>query len=926
MSVAPPRAHHLAPHADAVWQVALLGGLELRSGTLSITRLPSRAVTALLARLALAPQRAHGREELIELLWPGVATAAGRNRLRQALSTLKTILEPAGREPRRPVLLADRTSVRVVPGALACDGPQFERAVRAGDLATARALYRGELLPGFYDEWIDDERVRLAALHDGLPAEEPPRQPVADHHASAPTARDPAPVLEARVLLPSYLTRLFGADEAAARLRERVIMHRLVTVIGPGGGGKTRLAVEVAQSLRPHADWPQPLAAPDEPFDLIAFVSLASCGTPAQALDAIVTTLQLAAGGDGAPAALARALAGRRTLMLLDNFEQLVDAAAEAVVALLSDSPRLHVLVTSRRPLGVAGEIEFELKPLALPDPADDTDGVAASPAVALFIERARAVRADFHLSARNRSALAALVHELEGMPLAIELAASRVRSIAPAEMLQRLRRAGTPRLELLSRGAGRGDTPARHASMQRALDWSWQLLDRDQATMLSALTAFATSFDAAAAAALLAGEDLDAALVLDSLVAHSLVHRNNDGEQLRFGIYQPIREYTFTRTAAPAAVGWRARLRRWALQWAQALPRTPPLPLLRTEMPNLLAALRSAVDDDAPAEGVMLLLALKRCLEDVNLPAEGLELAALAVERCAEPSLCARGHTLLAPLLFAVGRAEAALRHAELGLAHDGLDPLQRARALHALARVRWRSRRRAGEVEPLLDEATGLLGEDDDELRASLLALRAFVANAEHGDHAGGEALHAQALALWERLGNQHAIDSGRYNLAVCAQNAKRDAECLARLDQVIASAREQQDWRRLSQSLNVRGNACCGLRDWPRAVHDYQECIRTAWTAMASYDLAFGLWNLPRALLHRRCAEAAVRLQSFAAAFWRGGFGELSVADVRYLVRFQRLAQRLLPPARYQSLWREGETLPLQQAVATALATAA
>jgi tetratricopeptide (TPR) repeat protein len=277
-----------------------------------------------------------------------------------------------------------------------------------------------------------------------------------------------------------------------------------------------------------------------------------------------------------------------------------------------------------------------------------------------------------------------------------------------------------------------------------------------------------------------------------------------------------------------------------------------------------------------------------------------------------------------LAPLLFTAGQADAALRHAQLGLDCEQLDAAQRARALHTLARVRWRNRRRADEVEPLLDEADALLQPTSDaELRASLLALRAFVTNAHHRNHAAGERLHAQALALWEQLGNQHAINSGRYNLAVCAQNANRHAECLQRLDPVIASAHEQQDWRRLSQSLNVRGNAFSGLRDWPRALADYQACIRTAWGSMASYDLAFGLWNLPRALAHLRQPEPAIQLAAFAAAFWRGRFGPLQTADERYLLRIRRLAGRQIATARIDALWRDGEHFSLAQAVALALA---
>lgn len=902
------------------WRIRLLGGLELDDGTQRLTRLPSRAVAALLARLALAPDRAHAREELIELLWPGVELPTGRNRLRQALSTLKSILEPAGSAATQPVLQADRLQVRVVPGAIVCDAVRFERDLRAGRVDAARAAYRGELLPGFYDEWIDEERQRLAALHDRLAAmaERAPSLPPA---AARPVVA-PAPV--ARVLLPSYLTRMFGAEQQGARLRSLVLAQRLVTLIGPGGSGKTRLAVEVAHSLREHAAWPLPASDPFEPFDLIAFVPLVGSTTRAQALDAVISSLQITQGGDDALRALTAALGGRRTLLIVDNFEQLVGQAEDLVAQLLGALPDLRMLVTSRRTLGLDGEHEFVVDTLALPDNDAGLDVSAGNPAVALFVERARAARADFHLGARNVATVAALVRALEGMPLAIELAASRVRSIAPADMLERLRGPGTPRLDLLARAGPRQATDPRHASMQRTIEWSWHQLGVDQARLLSALTVFAEGFTASAAVALVAEEPFDAQLLLDELVTHSLVHARSDGDALRFGLYQPIREFVTARQDAASAQLWRARLRAWALQFAHTLPRTPPLAVLRTEMPNLMAALASAVVDDASHDAIELLQALRRCLEDVELPAEGLAHARAAVGRCADVVMRARGNSLLAPLLFTAGQAEAALRHAQLGLDCALLDAPQRARALHTLARVRWRSRRRAEEVEPLLDEAQALLpASGDAELRASLLALRAFVTNAHHRDHAAGERLHAQALALWEQLGNQHAINSGRYNLAACAQNASRHAECLQRLEAVISSARAQHDWRRLSQSLNVRGNAHSGLRDWARARADYRECISTAWQSMASYDLAFGLWNLPRALAHLRQAEAAIRLVAFAAAFWRSAFGELTAADLRYLTRIRRLAARLIPRQHIDALWREGEQLSQAQAVTLALA---
>ena len=921
----PDRLEQANLHAR--WQVGLLGGLCLTDGTQRLTRLPSRAVTALLARLALAPERAHAREELIELLWPGVALGIGRNRLRQALSSLKSILEPAGSVAPQPVLVADRSHVRVVHGSLACDALLFELYARSGQVAAARSLYHGELLPGFYDEWIDEERLRLTAVHDRLVLMAEPQAKVRSDLRPEPRVESferPPPVPAVRVALPTYLTRMFGADEQATRLRGLVMAHRLVTLIGPGGAGKTRLAVEVAQSLRQDAGWPLPVSDPPEPFDLIVFIPLVACATRAQACDAMTSALQIAPGSADALVALTDALAGRRALLVLDNFEQLAGQAEGLVADLVGTLPSLHTVVTSRRPLGLDGEREFAVAALDVPAADADPRLSASNAAVALFVERARAVRADFHFGPRNAAALVALVQALEGMPLAIELAASRVRSMAPADMLTRLCGPGTPRLDLLSRRGPRGTLDPRHGSMQRTIEWSWELLNPPQARLLSALTVFAGGFSPAAALSLVADEAVDAQLLLDDLVASSLVHVQAGGmDEPRFGLYQPIREFAAARLDHATAQHWRHRLRGWVLDWARTLPRTPPLSELRIEMPNLLAALASAAEDDAPEDAIGLLIELRRCLEDVELPAEGLSHVQAAVERCADPVLKARGHAALGPLLFIAGQGDAALRHAELGPLCAGLDAVQRARALHALARVRWRSRRRADEVEPLLDEAQSLLpAAGDRELSASLLALRAFVTNAHHHDHVKGEQLHEQALALWEQIGNQHAIDSGRYNLAVCAQSTGRNKQALQRLEPIIASARELQDWRRLNQSLNVRGNAFSGLRDWLGAVVAYQECIRTAWKCMASFDLAYGLWNLPRALAHRRQPDTAVRLMAYAAAFWCSRFGELSALDERDLRRVRRLAARQMDEAHINAAWREGEQLALSQAVAIAL----
>jgi predicted ATPase len=809
-------------------------------------------------------------------------------------------------------------------------------------------------MPGFYDDWVAEDRLRFTALFDratlgaaAAPTAAPtaataPPAPAAARLAGAiPGARAARPMAPpedvAQRTLPIYLTRFFGRDSERARLRSEVLGHRLVTLLGPGGSGKTRLAVELAAALQPvtarrgaGADLVAAAGAAAQAFDLVAFVSLVNCRTRAQMIDALLASLQVRPRDDDPFEPLGAVLAGRRALLVLDNFEQLGGVAEDVVARLAALLPGLHMLVTSRRVLGLDGEREFAVQPLELPHAGLEPPQAALNPCVALFVDRARATRADFHVGARNAAAVVDLVQLLEGLPLAIELAAARVRSLTPAAMAALLRTARAMQpghaLELLQRSGPRGAVDPRHASMLGVIEWSWRLLEPPQAALLSVLTVFQGGFTAAAAQAVCGDASNLTAVRLDELVGHSLLRvqpdRDDEPMATRYAAFEPVREYAALQLDAATAAAARARLRHWLGQWAAAFPATPALADVRAELPNLLAALRSALGDGQPESAVRLLLPLRRVLEDVELPAEGLAALLEAVGRCSDDALRVQGHVMLGPLLFNAGRADDALQQVALALEGAAPGSPWRSRALHAAARVRVRASRRVDGHAVLLDEAQALAEAGGDiELQASIHALRAFMANLGR-DHARGEALHAQALALWERLGNQHAINSGRYNLAVCAQYAARNLEALQRLDDVERSARRLGDWRRLSQSLNVRGNALCGLRRWDEAAASYRESVRLAWNGLAPYELIYGLWNLPRALAHLHRPEAAERLFGFAMRFWQQRFGPLSGADRRDVQRMRRLVGAQIAAPRAAALRDEGAELSLAEAVALAL----
>ena len=320
------RHTELAGPDTAAWRVRLLGGFEIDDGRHRVTRLRSRAAMALLARVAMAPSRDHAREELAALLWPGADAATGRSRLRQTLSLLRAVLEPAGAPA---VLHADRRVLRAVPGALWCDAAAFEQALQTRP-DEALALYRGELLPGFFDEWLVDERQRLHALAERLREREgtllrpvAPTAPAASAASAAPAA--PTAHRYSAQRLPHYATRLIGADVQGARLLAQITEHRVVTVLGPGGCGKTRLAVEVA-ALACQA----PRGAAAARFDSAVFTPLVAACTRSEVFDRLQMALRIEAAGPPLQQ-LQIALDGRTAVVVLDNAEQLGDDAVAAI-------------------------------------------------------------------------------------------------------------------------------------------------------------------------------------------------------------------------------------------------------------------------------------------------------------------------------------------------------------------------------------------------------------------------------------------------------------------------------------------------------------------------------------------------------------------------------------------------------------------
>ncbi|MGH2787747.1 MAG: ATP-binding protein [Actinomycetota bacterium] len=427
--------------------------------------------------------------------------------------------------------------------------------------------------------------------------------------------------------------------------------NRLVTLTGPGGTGKTRLAIETARS-----------AAGNYP-DGVFFVGLATLADAALVATTIADALSVREEGTRPVVeTLKEYFSRKRMLLLLDNFEQIV-SAAPLVSELLTAAPDITVLVTSRAPLRIAGEQEYPVPSMTLPDPErlPDPEGLSAYDSVELFVQRARAVRPDFELTADNGSAVARICVKLDGLPLAIELAAARIRLLSPQDILTRLDRS----LSLLSRGAR--DAPHRQQTLMNAIEWSYRLLDEDRQALFRRLGVFVGGWTLEAATAIC---DPDGKLTVDmldrleSLVTNSLVQvRHKDGGDTRFVMLRTIREFALE---ALSEGGELAELsHRHAAHFA-VMAQTAEAKMfdenedwpdrLGLEHDNLRAALRHLIDARDPRNGLAMASSLWRFWQIRSHLAEGRQWLAdfLALpESDTEPALRAKALNAIGGLTY---------------------------------------------------------------------------------------------------------------------------------------------------------------------------------------------------------------------------------------------------------------------------------
>jgi predicted ATPase/DNA-binding SARP family transcriptional activator len=468
--------------------------------------------------------------------------------------------------------------------------------VGAGRRQEALAQFQ-ELKRGLRREFEDEPDDETRRLYQEILMRTPGESPVAADAASVSPSR-----------LPQQLTSFIGRERELAEVAVLLGGSRLLTLTGAGGCGKTRLALELGRQRG------------DDFADGVWPVELAALGEPALIGPAIAQALDTRLASGRAPeVALAGHIGDRQQLLLLDNCEHLVEPIAHLVEALLRHCPNLTVLATSREPLRIPGEVTWRVPSLSLPALASVSlpeDSLKAE-SVRLFSVRAAQAAPGFELDAENAVAVATLCHRLDGMPLAIELAAARVGVLTPAQIVERL----DDSLDLLSTGSRTAMT--RQQTLRATLAWSFELLDPDEQVLLCRLAVFAGSFGLDAAEEVCVQPPLrrsEAVALLGRLVDKSLVHVEGDSDERRFRLLETVRQYAIEQLAAAGERGaFEARHRAWYVELAEGdptpagdLPAPDWLQRLELERDNLRAALASALTAD-PQEALRLAVALWR-------------------------------------------------------------------------------------------------------------------------------------------------------------------------------------------------------------------------------------------------------------------------------------------------------------------------
>ncbi len=690
-----------------------------------------------------------------------------------------------------------------------------------------------------------------------------------DRYAAKTSTATTAAAIAKTSNLPVPLTPLVGREKELAAIVERMSEAgvRLVTITGPGGMGKTRLSLAAAEQLaEKFADgaYLVPLATITDPVLFIAAIARAfslkeSGETP------LIQTLQ-------------NYLSNKELLLVLDNFEQLIEAAP-LVNELLAAAPGLKILATSREILHIYGETEINIAGLKLPDTANlpKLEKLVEYEAVRLFGERARAAQMSFQVTGGNAAAVAEICARLEGLPLALELAAARIRNFSPEAISEKLRAQGE-RFNLLV--GGPRDTPSRHQTLRNTLDWSFELLEQNEQQQFVRLGVFRGGFSAEAAETIAAANLNEVYALLAKSLVQLVASLDN-----RFNLLETIREYALERLADNPPLESETRLAH--ARFFLTLAETAEPQLRGAEQVEWIARLEMEHDN--------LRGAMEWCLQSGN--------ALLALHIAAT----------MAQFWYLRGHMSEGLRWLQAALAKDTEAPkLLRAKALNASGALAQYSGNYA-LAEQYLEESLVIKRELGD-MSSVASSLNNLGATAVHrGDFARARVIHQEALEIRRSINDTFGVSVSLNNLAEVLR-AFEDYEGVVQLQQEsLQLKRELGDKRGIAVSLANLADTMVQQKDYARATELYQEGLRLFREVGDRWNTSVALSGLGELAYLQQDYKQAAALYEESLSLKRELDDKLSIAaDITALAKVltrQNLYKRA------HTLFRESLTLSLE-----------
>jgi predicted ATPase/DNA-binding CsgD family transcriptional regulator len=727
--------------------------------------------------------------------------------------------------------------------------------------------------------------------------------------------------------LPTPLTPLVGREQEIAAVCALLLRPevRLVTLTGTGGVGKTRLAVQVAAEVL--ADFP----------DGVFFVSLASLSDPALVLSTIAQILDIKESGARPLSELLTAYLGDKHLLLcLDNFEHLLEASPQ-LTDLLRVCPHLAILVTSRAVLHLQGEHLFPVPPLAVPDLTQLplTETLPSSAAVALFLQRAQAVQLTFQLSSTNARPTAELCIRLDGLPLAIELAAARIPLFPPQALLARLNQ----RLHLLT--SGTRDVPVRQQTLRNTIAWSYDLLSHDEKTLFRRLAVFVggCTFEAAEAVCTAHADlEIDVLEAVAALVDKSLLRQEEQADgQPRLLMLETIREYALECLKASGEA--EAVQRQQAIfflrlsEEAEPKIRGPEQSTWRTRMEaeqdNLRAALRWTLESQEVEMGLQLAGALLAFWRVSNQDREGRnwceQVLALPGARA---RTVARAKALLAAGIMTMFQGDLPqaklLLEESIAIGREAGTAGKRnlAHALAVLARVAL-SQGNLGAARELAAEGVRLFQEVGEAWGTALALNFLGTAALELGDLVAASPLLEESVALF-RVEDRQRLAASLNALGLVALRQGDDAGARAHFEEALSVARETGDEQYIAEALTRLGTVAQRKGDYRRSEALFQQSLALIWIRGYREDIAEDLAGLAAAASLLGQPERAARL--FGAVEALREVSGIRLSPLRR-AEYDRTVEDIrshLDEATFAQAWEKGHAMPPEQAIAEALST--